>query len=194
MENQYVPLDVAEDLRTLGFEEDSMGYWLRDKLVIHTPNNYNKIGLLSAPLYRQVIHWLLNKHGLYGLVLPTVTMFWTYKIVKMSDVETPPYNGVNEYDYSTPQEAELKAIKEMIAMIKPLKYLFVIGCLTIFACNPPTPDFTKDGRGYIIRDSCVRSHTEVRYGYMMGKPSLPYHYIRTVCDSTIKDTIEINTK
>lgn len=111
MENQYVPLDVAEDLRTLGFEEDSMGYWQQDKLVIHTPNNYNKIGLLSAPLYRQVIHWLLNK--------------W---------------------------------------------------------------------RGYIIRDSCVRSHTEVRYGHRMGKPSLPYHYTRTVCDSTIKDTIEINTK
>jgi hypothetical protein len=63
------------------------------------------------------------------------------------------------------------------------------------------PDFTKDGKDYIIRTECVQSHTESKYGYhygynvMNGKFEWHLgHYTETICDRSIIDTVEVNIK
>jgi hypothetical protein len=63
------------------------------------------------------------------------------------------------------------------------------------------PDFTKDGHDYIIRNTCIESHTENKYGYHYGYSIIHgkfcWHfgsYDETVCDESRLDTIEVNIK
>ena len=63
------------------------------------------------------------------------------------------------------------------------------------------PDFTKDGRDYIVRTTCVKSHTESKYGYHYGysfmRGSFCWHwgyYDEDICDESRLDTIEVNIK
>jgi hypothetical protein len=51
--------------------------------------------------------WLREEHNMYVIVLPTISMAWTFKIINIGNenIETPPYNNVDAYDYSTYEEA-----------------------------------------------------------------------------------------
>jgi len=63
---------------------------------------------------------LLDKHYLYGIVLPTLTMNWTFKTMTVVEdmVEVPPYIHVDANDYSTREDAELECLKKLIKMVK----------------------------------------------------------------------------
>lgn len=61
------------------------------------------------------------------------------------------------------------------------------------------PDFIKDGHEYVIREKCVKSHKERKYGYHYGWSSWKLKYCwhfgyetKTICDSTSIDTLEVN--
>lgn len=80
-----------------------------------------------------------------------------------------------------------------------MKKLVIIS-LMFMSCEVK-PDFSKDGHDYIVRERCVISHTESKYGYHYGynfiKGKYEYHmgyYTENVCDKTVIDTIEINKK
>ena len=75
---------------------------------------------VSAPLKQQVFRWLLIKHNLYGIIIPTVTMHWTFKTMTVVEgmVEAPPYNHVDANDYSTYEEAESACIDKLIEIVK----------------------------------------------------------------------------
>jgi len=74
----------------------------------------------SAPLYQQAFHWLLEKHNLYGIIIPTVTMAWTFKTMTTVTgmVEVPPYSHVGAYDYSSREEAEQACLEKLIELVK----------------------------------------------------------------------------
>lgn len=61
------------------------------------------------------------------------------------------------------------------------------------------PDFIKDGHEYVVREKCVKSHKERKYGYHYGWSSWKLKYCwhfgyetKTICDSTSIDTLEVN--
>lgn len=72
---------------------------------------YNTI---NCPTYQQVFR-RFREEELYGLILPTVTMHWTFKIVNLGgiEVETSPYKKVDGTDYSTYQEAQDACLIEL---------------------------------------------------------------------------------
>ena len=76
----------------------------------------------------------------------------------------------------------------------------LIGCLLLSACGPIQPDYVdKDGKEYMFTHPCIKSHSESKYeyhyGYNMMKGGFDWHYgmdTKTICDSSVIDTIEIN--
>lgn len=64
--------------------------------------------------------WFREKHNLYVVIIPTVTMYWTFKTMTIVEgiVEVPPYNHVDGNDYPTYEEAELEGIKYLISILK----------------------------------------------------------------------------
>ena len=83
-----------------------------------------------------------------------------------------------------------------------MKYLFILCVMFLTSCvSKINPDFTKDGHDYIVRDVCIESHTENKYGYHYGysfmNGSFCWHwgyYDETICDESKLDTIEVNLK
>jgi hypothetical protein len=126
MKQEFIPYEQALELKEMGFDEVCMGgYDLEDdSLYIGYVSNdgiqYNPEHYTPAPLYSQSFRWLLEKHNLYGIIIPTVTMTWTFKTITVviGMVEVPPYNHVEAYDYSSREEAELECLKKLIDVVK----------------------------------------------------------------------------
>ena len=76
----------------------------------------------------------------------------------------------------------------------------LLGCLLISACGPIQPDYVdENGKEYLFSNHCVKSHSESKYeyhyGYNVMAGKFNWHYglnTKTICDSTVIDTIEIN--
>jgi hypothetical protein len=146
MTKEFIPYQQALDLKELGFNEPCFAMWTTGLIEFETSNvspprifsskfklndtqsctsyinNLKYFGTV-APLYQQAFRWLLDKHYLYGIVIPTVTMDWTFKTITAvyGMVEVPPYNHVDAYDYSSKEEAELACLIKLIEIVKDEK-------------------------------------------------------------------------
>ena len=133
LEDEYVPYQESLDMKELGFDEPCLGYYhicntdeLKeiyecDYFFHEKSGNFNSDCLsLKAPLYQQAFRWLLKHHNLYGVIIPTETMNWTFKTMTVVEgiVEVPPYKHVDAYDYNTYEEAELGCLKKLIEIVK----------------------------------------------------------------------------
>jgi hypothetical protein len=143
MDKEFVPYQQALELKELGFDEPCFGkFYTKPKCKMfgideegraypmkNTPKKLYTIGedcvlndsnVIVAPLYQQAFRWLLEKHNLYGIIIPTVTMAWTFKTMTAVTgmVEVPPYNHVDAYDYSRREEAELACLQKLIELAK----------------------------------------------------------------------------
>jgi hypothetical protein len=108
MTKEFVSYDIALKLKQLGFDEPCFGYhytlngkdWkFADNHKYYEIDNQLVIGAnftLLAPTFSQAFDWLLDKHSLYAIVIPTVTMHWTFKTMTVVQdmVEVPPYKHV----------------------------------------------------------------------------------------------------
>jgi hypothetical protein len=80
---------------------------------------------ICAPTQSLLAKWLRDEKGWHIIVIPVVTMAWTYKIMKVwkkdfdpeLEIETPPYKGVNAYDYSSYEEALEEGLKEGLKLV-----------------------------------------------------------------------------
>ena len=134
MSKEHAPYGLALQAKNLGFNEPCDYQWTYTFDLIHCVNMWGQPKqktnnesqadsqgeCISAPTYYQLMLWLLEKHQLYGIIIPTVTMFWTFKTMTVVEdmIEVPPYNHVHAYDYSTRQEAEIACLQQLIKMVE----------------------------------------------------------------------------
>lgn len=72
----------------------------------------------SFPYQEELQEWLRNEHNLHIVIIPTITCFWTYKIITLAgDIEQPPYRGVDASDYNTYEDALEAGLQEMLSAI-----------------------------------------------------------------------------
>jgi hypothetical protein len=123
MEKEFIPYEQALALKELGFDEPCLGYYMADEgiatfLLIEKCINVSWLTL--APIYQQAFRWFRENHYLYAIIIPTITIHWTFKTTTVVEgmVEVPPYNHVQAIDYSTYQEAELECLKKLIEIVK----------------------------------------------------------------------------
>ena len=124
MNKEFVPYQESLELKELGFDEPCFGYYgVENKLHIEVSSNLDsnltRRNFITAPTYSQAFRWLLKHHNLYGVIIPTETMNWTFKTMTVveSIVEVPPYKHVEANDYGTPEEAELSCLKKLIEIV-----------------------------------------------------------------------------
>ena len=129
MRKEFLPPRQALEVKELGFDEECLGWYpdnaaalSLDGVYISKPSIGSYKLLVYAPLYQQVFRWFREKHNLYVVIIPTVTMYWTFKTMTVVEgiVEVPPYNHVDGNDYPTYKEAELESVKELINIVKQI--------------------------------------------------------------------------
>ena len=142
MDKEFVPYEQALELKELGFNEpcfanytvipeDEIDWFtipeqgITDKTSFGSSKNYNsksfeEEGTISAPTFSQAFRWLLKEYNLYAIIIPTVTMHWTFKTMTVVEdiVEVPPYDHVDANDYGTREEAELACLVKLIEIVE----------------------------------------------------------------------------
>ena len=128
MKEQFVPYELALKLKELGFNEECFGYYdctslENPELVLIKITNRDFMFGCAAPLWQQAFDWLLKEHNLYGVIIPTITMCWTFKTMTVVEyiVEVPPYNHVDGTDYSTIEEAHKACLEKLIELVETKK-------------------------------------------------------------------------
>jgi len=134
MTKEFIPYQQALDLKELGFDEPCLAQYRKydvgeATLDIGFSKNEiiskfdNLVLFCSAPLYQQAFRWFREKHNLYAIIIPTVTMAWTFKTMTVTQgmIEVPPYSHVDAYDYSRREEAELACLIKLIEIVKDEK-------------------------------------------------------------------------
>lgn len=122
METQFVPYELAVKLKELGFDEGCFGFYTElENLVIkeNVKQQNCATGKFVAPLWQQAFDFLLKKYNLYGVLIPTATMYWAFKTMTVIEhiVEVPPYNNVDGSDYPSIGEARQACLEKLIELI-----------------------------------------------------------------------------
>ena len=112
----FVPYELALELKQLGFNEPCLGYYLASTLFISNDNVYNStdIPVIKAPLYSQAFRWFREKHDLNSFVQH-------YGKDGILDIIYFAYNiNDNLYasDFRTYEEAEIACLRKLIEIVK----------------------------------------------------------------------------
>jgi hypothetical protein len=116
----FVPYELALELKQLGFDEPCLGYYIANTLFISNDivHNSTDIPVIKAPLYSQAFRWFREKHEL------DVNIHSIYTVFTCSPNE-PPSKVYNVYAfnkhtpttvgcYNTYEEAELACLRKLI--------------------------------------------------------------------------------
>ena len=109
MEKEFVPYEIALELKQLGFDEPCMA----------SKDMNNDEGLIQLPLYQQAFKFFREKYDLDSFV----------KHLYKSTIKVGYYFGIDQYKgvefqmdfdawYDTYEEAELACLKELIKIVK----------------------------------------------------------------------------
>jgi hypothetical protein len=122
MLTEFVPYQIAVDMKSIGFNEPCFGLYHNDKTLSPTQCKsheqfYGQV--CSAPLYQQALRHFREKHDLDSFV----------KHLYKSTIKVGYYFGIDEYKgvkfqmdfdiwYNTYEEAELECLKKLIEIVK----------------------------------------------------------------------------
>lgn len=126
MEKQFVKYEIALKLKELGFDEVCLAVYFRNKFQLVKGFNINNVDLhvanqmdaILAPLWQQVIDWLVEKYNIYIDVKPVVfddEPIYIYEIVDLKKGRL--LNNINE-SFIDPNEAREQAILKIIELIE----------------------------------------------------------------------------
>ncbi len=127
LEKEFVPYEQAIALEELGFDEPHFKSYvgisnngdIKDCTYVLCNGKLNNDDV-SAPTFSQAFRWLLKHYNLYGVIIPTITMNWTFKTMTVVEdiMEVPPYKHIDANDYKTYEEAELACLIKLIEIVK----------------------------------------------------------------------------
>ena len=118
IESNFVPYQIAVDMKSIGFNEPCFGFYNRkEKLYLCDYKNANeeKISIISAPLYQQAFRFFREKYGLHYIICKNIQMDgYGYR-----EVILIPYMEENENTiFKTYEEAEVECLVKLIEIAK----------------------------------------------------------------------------
>jgi hypothetical protein len=122
MKNEFIPYELALELKQLGFDEPCFGYYnsgVKNPLEVEYSIPYDHKEYLSAPLYQQAFRWFRDVHNLKGGIeyiggLTPETTWWDIYVVGHFNTN---YKEMS-MNYQSYEEAELACLKKLIEIVK----------------------------------------------------------------------------
>lgn len=122
MKKEFIPYELALELKQLGFDEPCFGYYHEDMSISFTGifgQNTNSFWLpspnkiFSAPMYSQAFRWFRDEHKLYAGIEGSKKDRFKWVINTDSFLYIKPVNNYEIYE-----EAELACLKKLIETIR----------------------------------------------------------------------------
>jgi len=116
MENNFVPYELALELKELGFDEPCLGFYriFSDGDVELLINSNSDMRQLEAPLFQQVFKFFREKYQLHSTITSISQESWQWHITKPGESLGKLYDE----DFYTYEEAELACLKKLIEINK----------------------------------------------------------------------------
>jgi hypothetical protein len=140
MNKEFVPYAEALALKELGFDEDSFGYYdteglqirydvlnITNKNSLFTEHSITNNPKISAPTFSQAFRWFREKYDWQHSIEPTADQhrfevgynYWIWNSKTGEEYHTMPKNRpTGDWEYETPEEAELECLKKLIEIVK----------------------------------------------------------------------------
>jgi hypothetical protein len=125
MEKEFVPYNIALELKELGFDEPCLAWHNSERLFIDNHDAVNsKMEFdycCALPLYQQAFRWFREKYMLASQFAYYHVPKWTFEILEFTDIKMTPSKIVCEYSkLRTYEEAEIACLKKLIELVKKL--------------------------------------------------------------------------
>ena len=129
MEKEFIPYELALELKQLGFDEPCFGYYndLGGKQLAVTERDLrdsrdyinNTIEWFLAPIFQQAFRWFREKHGICGYVSPLEDGSAFYHMI-YTNISAPYSNRICTLPekWETHEEAELECLRKLIEIVK----------------------------------------------------------------------------
>jgi hypothetical protein len=121
MNREFIPYELALELKQLGFDEPCLAYFSKLQILhLCGYENMSDRGFVSAPTYQKAFRWFREKHNLYHMLNP----FTRDEIIKGDLVEFICFGYaiqdevVGRTDFKTHEEAELECLRQLIEIVK----------------------------------------------------------------------------
>ncbi len=123
MEKEFVPYELALELKELGFDEECFAFYNTTQMLIVSEflwkNSFSKDSSIVAPLLQQAFRWFREKYPNIEFILPMkkkkdLGVFWGGGI-KSEEMNFPKSYSSN---FKTYEQAELECLKQLIKMAK----------------------------------------------------------------------------
>jgi hypothetical protein len=127
MKEEFVPYDIAQSLKELGFDESCFGHYTDEKLSTFTLTSYDfQQKWIEAPLYQQAFRWFREKYQLNGLINYKMNVqkwdFIPYDMntdgIKYSKHYWNYFGNNKGRTFDTIEEAQNECLKELIEIVK----------------------------------------------------------------------------
>ena len=124
LEQNFVPYEIASELKDLGFDEPCFGYYLckNSAFGIYIEITSNWLDLLpydssscKAPLYQQALEFFRDKYKLKFYIREDIWNHWC----SVTILEGEEYTYIGEYE--TYEEAQVECLKKLIEIVKEKK-------------------------------------------------------------------------
>lgn len=78
MDKQFVPIDIALELKQLGFQDECLGFYYYDGSfksyrLVYDESSSDYLDVVPAPLWQQVVDWFIEKHNIALTLTPDRT-------------------------------------------------------------------------------------------------------------------------
>jgi hypothetical protein len=115
IESNFVPYQIALDMKSIGFDEPCLGWWFTDEkmLIIEKSTKSTSENIVQAPLYQQAFKWFREKYDLFGVVEGKGYDHKKYYIYSINGKWHPSQPG-----FDKPEEAELACLNKLIEICK----------------------------------------------------------------------------
>jgi len=132
MKDEIIKFETAKLAKEKGFNWKVENYFYdefhkqtiyKDKLTDYSKHEKgNLYECVSAPTQSLLQRWLREKHNLHIVIIPTVTSYFTYKILDIqlnpeNPIERPPYKDVASEDFTTYELSLEGGLQEALKII-----------------------------------------------------------------------------
>jgi len=126
MNKEFVPYELALELKQLGFDEKSICNWEPSwspdpehevRMVLTTDQSWLRPGWVCAPTYSQAFRWFREKYKLKYCIIPLVCE-QGYSDLYESRIHQEKHSISRIGNYKIYEEAELTCLREIIKIVK----------------------------------------------------------------------------
>jgi len=113
MKQEFVPYQLALELKQLGFDEPCLSYYEGESFSYHLASIKGDDYIIPAPLFQQAFRWFRDNHKHNGIVEGCKKYGFEWCIYPDIEYYVKPPNNFNTYE-----EAELACLNKLVEIVK----------------------------------------------------------------------------